>query len=194
MAIQVNRGFRNRLGVDAMIESYECAQKVLSEAGYREYCFNYFSKDDKNRFDAGLYGYQLDGDIMGFGAGATSTLGGMSLFNPDTELHKFMENPCSFSSIRNYSLDQPEMFFPLLGGALMTKQGLSFEKFEYITGVPLAAALQTPQVKAWFRYVEICGARLVYERHRIVSADGNIHRVYLKNLAYTLNPALAQLA
>jgi putative oxygen-independent coproporphyrinogen III oxidase len=194
MAIQVNRGVRNGLKLDEMIESYELAQDVLTRAGYKEYCFNYFKKQDAFTFDAGLYGYQLDGDIMGFGAGATSTIGGLSLSNQDTQLHRYMDNPLEFDSINPFSLDKPEMFFPLLGGALMTQDGLSLQKFEYITGVPFSMAWQTPQIKAWFQYVQNCGARLNFEKNRILSADRNIHRVYLRNLSYTLNPTLLQLA
>jgi coproporphyrinogen III oxidase-like Fe-S oxidoreductase len=194
MAIQVRRGVRQGLELDGMIESYELAQNTLSRAGYKEYCFNYFAKNDTFKFDAGLYGYRLSGDIIGFGSGATSTIGGMSLSNQDVQLHRYMASPLEFDSVTKFSIERPEMFFPLLGGALMTEDGLSFERFEYITGVPFAKAWEAPQIRAWFLYVRNCGARLRFEDSRICSADRNIHRVYLKNLAFTLNPALVQLA
>jgi len=192
MAVQVNRGVRQALQLEAMIESYELAQDVLTRAGYTEYCFNYFAKGEDLKFSAGLYGYQLDGDIAGFGAGATSTIGGMSLSNQDTHLHRYIDSPLEFDSVKKFALEKPEMFFPLLGGALMTQEGLSFAKFEYVTGVPFAKAWAQPEIKAWFQYVENCGARLKFEADRIYSADREIHRVYLKNLTYTLNPALLQ--
>jgi coproporphyrinogen III oxidase-like Fe-S oxidoreductase len=190
MAIQTRRRIRHALEFDAMIESYELAQDLLSEAGYAEYCFNYFAREERFRFTAGLYGYQLDGDIIGFGAGAASTLGTMSLRNADAPLHQFLENALAFGSITPFTLETPEILFPLFGGALMTRDGLSFKKFEYLTGIPFSTVWQSPVVRAWFKYVENCGAHLSFEPTRIRSTEANTHRVYLQNLAYTLNPSL----
>ncbi|HSR69849.1 MAG TPA: hypothetical protein VLU25_18115, partial [Acidobacteriota bacterium] len=92
-----------------------------------------------------------------------------------------------------FSLKRPEMFFPLFGAALMTEDGINFKRFQYLTGLPFAEAWQSPDIKAWFQYVENCGAKLSFEDDAIRSADRNIHRVYLKNLVYTLNPALVEL-
>jgi oxygen-independent coproporphyrinogen-3 oxidase len=191
MAMQLTRGVRSALAVNEMVESYELAQSVLTGAGYDEYCFNYFTCDERYHFEAGLYGYRLEGDIIGFGAGADSTLAGMSLGNTDTALHRFIDAPLEFDRVEPFTLERPEMLFPLFGGALMTRDGLSFERFEYLTGIPFAEAYDTPEVKAWFRYVQNCGAQLAFEADRIHCADRQIHRVYLRNLAYTLNPALA---
>jgi putative oxygen-independent coproporphyrinogen III oxidase len=190
MAMQVNRGIRQAIGLDAMIESYELTQEVLTRAGYEEYCFNCFAREPRFQFKAGLYAYALEGDIIGFGAGARSLVGTMSLFNADTNLHRFMDSPFEFDSVDRFTLDQPERLFPLFGGALLTRDGLSFSRFEYITGIPFSAAWQNRAVKAWFQYIENCGARLIFESDRVYSPDRDVHRAYLKNLAYTLNPAL----
>ncbi len=194
MAVQTHRGVRHGLELDAMIESYELAQDVLTQAGYKEYCFNYFVKDDRYQFVAGLYGYKLEGDIIGFGAGAESTIGALTLGNEDTELHRYIEHPLDFDTVAPFTLEKPEMFFPLFGGALMTEGGISFPKFEYLTGIPFSQAWSSPDIKAWFQYVQNCGARLSFEQDRIRASDRKIHPVYLKNLAYTLNPALLSLS
>ncbi|HSR70504.1 MAG TPA: coproporphyrinogen-III oxidase family protein [Acidobacteriota bacterium] len=193
MAVQTTRGVRHGLELDSMIESYELAQDVLTQAGYREYCFNYFAKEKKYEFEAGMYGYKLQGDIVGFGAGAESTLGTFSLLNEDTELDEYVEDPLGFDTVKPFSLERPEMFFPLFGAALMTEDGINFKRFQYLTGLPFSEAWQSPDIKAWFQYVENCGAKLSFEDDGIRSADRNIHRVYLKNLVYTLNPALVEL-
>lgn len=190
MAMQVNHGIRQAVGLDAMIASYDLTQEVLARAGYDEYAFNCFAREPRFQFKAGLYGYALEGDIIGFGAGARSLIGTLSLVNSDTNLHRFMDNPLEFDSVERFSLEQPEMFFPLFGGALLTRGGLSFARFEYITGIPFPVAWQNNAVKAWFRYIENCGARLAFESDRVFSVDRDMHRAYLKNLAYTLNPAL----
>lgn len=195
MAVQSNRGVRSRLEYDSMVESYELAQDVLTRGGYREYCFNYFVREDRFQFEAGLYGYRLDGDIVGFGAGAESTLGTMALTNGDTSLAEYLEDPVSFESATPFGLDRPEMLFPLFGGALMTEGGLVHRKLEYLTGIPFDEAWAHPDVRAWFQFVQNCGARLSFEADRVRAEDrSGIHRVYLKNLSYTLNPALAALA
>jgi oxygen-independent coproporphyrinogen-3 oxidase len=194
MAIQAKGGVRRALDLDQMIESYELAQSVLTHAGYTEYCFNYFAREPRFQFQAGIYGYELRGDIMGFGAGATSTLGTLSLANRDTELRRFLDGSLDFDSVTPFSLNQPSMLFPLFGGALMTSGGLSFARFEYLTGIPWPEAWEHAAVQAWFRYVQNCGAQLEFDEHGVRSRDRNIHRVYLKNLSYTLNPALLNLA
>lgn len=194
MAIQSNRGVRSRLELESMVESYELAQDVLTRGGYQEYCFNYFVKEERHQFKAGIYGYQLEGDIFGFGAGAESTIGGMALTNGDTSLAEYLADPVSFQSATPFSLERADMLFPLFGGALMTEGGLVFENIEYLTGIPFSEAWESPDVRAWFQYVQNCGAQLSFEGDRIRSADrSNIHRVYLKNLTYTLNPALVSL-
>jgi coproporphyrinogen III oxidase-like Fe-S oxidoreductase len=190
MAVQTYRNIRHALQLDAMIESYELAQDVLERNGYTEYCFNYFAKQDKYEFKAGMYGYQLQGDIIGFGAGASSTIGTMSLTNPDVPLENFMQNPLAFESVAPFSVEKPEIFFPLFGGALMTRDGILFQRFEYLTGIPFAKLWQSPAIRAWFQYVENCGAKLKFETTGIRNMEPHIHRVYLKNLAYTLNPVL----
>ena len=125
---------------------------------------------------------------------AESTIGAMSLGNEDTQLHRYIETPLEFDSVTPFSLDKPEMLFPLFGGALMTEEGLLFKKFEYLTGIPFSKAWLSPDIKAWFQYVQNCGARLGFEEDRIHTVDSNVHRVYLKNLHYTLNPALVSLS
>lgn len=195
MAMQVHDGVRQALDLDEMIASYEVAQEVLSAAGYDEYCFNYFAKDTRYRFDAGLYGYQLTGDIIGFGAGATSTIGHLSLGNPETPIERFIEDPSVFDSVTSFGVGRPEMLFPLFGGALMTQGGLNFERFESLTGVSFQQAWSRPEVRAWFQYIKNCGAVLRTEHDGIRAADRrNIHRVYLRNLAYTLNASLVERA
>lgn len=194
MAVQTKDGVRRPLELGQMIDSYELAQDVLTRAGYTEYCFNYFAREPRFQFEAGLYGYELRGDIIGFGAGASSTLGTLSLANRDTELQKFLDGSLDFDSVTAFSLSRPSMLFPLFGGALMTRQGLSFDRFEYLTGIPFAEARRDGAVQAWFRYVENCGAVLDFDEDGVRSRDRNIHRVYLKNLSYTLNPALLGMA
>jgi len=193
MAMQVQDGVRQALDLAAMIASYEVAQEVLGAAGYDEYCFNYFARDDRFRFQAGLYGYQLDGDIIGFGAGATSTMGHFCLRSADTPIDRFIVNPIVFESVTVFGTGRPEMFFPLFGGALMTRDGLRYDKFESLTGVTFTQAWNRPEVRAWFRYIENCGAVLHFDHEGIrVDDRRNVHRVYLRNLAYTLNASLIE--
>ena len=148
--------------------------------------------EPRYQFKAGLYGYTLEGDIIGFGAGAQSQIGGMSLLNFDTNLHRYIDDPFEFDEVERYTLEQADKLFPLLGRALLTRDGISFSRFEYITGIPFAEAWANQAVRAWFRYIENCGARLSFAPDRVYSVDRDIHRVYLKNLCVHAEPDAAQ--
>ncbi len=193
MAMQVQDGVRQALDLESMIASYEVAQEVLGAAGYDEYCFNYFARDDRFRFEAGLYGYRLDGDIIGFGAGAASTIGRLCLRSAETPIAHFIANPIVFESVSAFGTGRPDMLFPLFGGALMTRDGLRYDKFVSLTGLTFTQAWNRPEVRAWFRYIENCGAVLHFDHEGIRVGDRRtVHRVYLRNRASTPNAPLIE--
>jgi len=192
MAMQIEQGFKAALTVEEMIASYEHAQAILEKAGYHEYLYNCFARKPEDQFEAGLYGYSLQGETIGLGSGASSILGYHYLLNEKENFHAYMEDPCHFDIVIPFDYSAVRILVDAAGNALMTREGLNFDRFRRLTGCDFKQAMEVPGVRGWFRYLANCGAVFQWERDRVFIDERLIHRVYLTHLYYSNNPDIRQ--
>ncbi len=190
MAMQIEQGVKAALPVDEMIATYEYAQAVLGEAGYREYLQHCFARTPEEQFKVGLYGYGLQGETIGFGSGASSIIGHHYLLNEKENYQVYLERPREFDVIIPFDYSTVTILADVAGNALMTRDGLYFDRFERITGCDFNRVMAVPGVRGWFRYLANCGAELTWEPDRVYLDERLIHRVYLTHLYYSNNPEI----
>lgn len=190
MALQVEQGIRVALELEEIIAAYEHARTVLAGAGYREYLYNCFARTEQDHSKVAQYGYGLEGETIGFGSGATSIIGQQYLLNEKENYHRYVEQPCRFDVVIPFDYSAVGILSDVAGNALMTRDGLSFERFKRITGCDLHRAMNTPGMRGWLRYLTNCGAVLRWEATRVSIAPELIHRVYLTHLYYSNNPQI----
>lgn len=190
MAMQVEQGLKVALGLEEMIAAYEHAQAVLAGAGYQEYLYNCFARSEEDQFKVGLYGYGLQGETIGFGSGASSIVGRHYLLNEKEKYHRYLEQPCRFDVVIPFDYPETTILSDVAGNALMTRDGLLFERFRRITGCEFNRAIATPGLRGWLRYLANCGATFRWEPDRVSIAPDLIHRVYLTHLYYSNDPQI----
>src|SRR5262249_44798853 len=76
---QLKRGHREQTDRAMRARTYDRVKEAFAAAGYTEYITGYFAKDALHLFDSEDYYFSLRGDHIGFGAGASSILGGCFL-------------------------------------------------------------------------------------------------------------------
>lgn len=192
MAIQVASGFRQLTTLEHMIDSYEYAQELLDRAGYREYLYNCFAREERYQFKVGLFGYGLRGDTIGFGSGASSTIGHHFLLNEKENQHLYMKNPLAFDMTLQYGPSQITILTDAIGNALMTNDGLRFDRFKRLTGCEFNEIYALPGIQGWFKYLKNCGAEFRWEQERLYLTPGTIPRIYLSHLFYSNNPEIRE--
>jgi oxygen-independent coproporphyrinogen-3 oxidase len=190
MAMQIEQGVKAALTVEEMIAAYEYAQTVLAEAGYHEYLYNCFARTPEAHSKVALYGYGLRGETFGFGSGASSIIGHHYLLNEKDNFTGYLEQPFQFDMIVPFDYSQVTVLVDAAGNALMTREGLYFDRFRRLTGCDFERAMTVPGVRGWFRYLVNCGAIFRWEADRVYIDERLIHRVYLTHLYYSNNPAI----
>jgi len=191
MAMQLDRDLLQAWHVDSMIEAYETAMAMLTAAGYYEYCHGYWVRRPEDEDIDGNYKYDLAGDKIGFGSGTESVLGHHLLLNPNSEYREFLAQPHGFSFVERFSLERPERLTALVGGALMTREGVDYHRFRRLTGLDFADLRQTPHFAAWLKLLAECGGAFVEDDVGFRMRPDVVHRTYIKHLAYTMSHGLA---
>jgi len=192
MAMQIEQGVKAPLTIEEMVEAYEYAQNMLQKAGYGEYLYNCFARKKEDQFDAGLYGYGLEGETIGFGSGASSIVGHHYARNEKENYNSYLQQPCDFDIVAAYDYSAVRILADVAGNALMTRHGLDFDRFEKLTGCDFQRVIQIPGIRGWFRYLTNCGAVFRWERDRVLIDERLIHRVYITHLYYSNNPHIRQ--
>jgi coproporphyrinogen III oxidase-like Fe-S oxidoreductase len=169
----------------SMIESYELAMDVLGAAGYHEYCHGYWVRTAEHEDLDGNHKYDLAGDKIGFGSGAESILGQHLLWNENARYPEYLQDPCGFSSVRRFTADDPEMLTAPVGGALMTRDGVVYERLRRLTGLDFPALRETPYLRNWLDVLQECGARFVEGPASLRLHPDTIHETYINHLAFT---------
>jgi oxygen-independent coproporphyrinogen-3 oxidase len=190
MAMHIEQGIKAALTVDEMIAAYEHARATLGGAGYHEYLYNCFARTPGDYSKVSEYGYGLHGETIGFGSGASSIIGRHYLLNEKENYQTYLQNPLQFDVVIPFDYSQVTILTDVTGNALMTRDGLHFDRFHRLTGCELLRAMEVPGIRGWFRYLANCGAFLRWEAHRVSLDPASIHRVYLTHLHYSNNPAL----
>ncbi len=191
MAMQLDRDLLRAWDVHHMIESYELAMAMLTEAGYHEYCHGYWVREEAHRDLDGDYKYDLAGDKLGFGSGTESVLGHHLLLTYRAGYADYLKDPLTFPFVERFSLERPERLTALVGGALMTKDGVDFARFHRLTGLEFADLRRTPHFAAWLDLLTECGGRFQEDADGFRMEQSVWHRTYITHLAYTMSHGLA---
>ena len=191
MAMQLDRYGADALSYNQMVEAYEMAMALFREAGYYEYCHGYWVRDAAHEDQDGNYKYDLAGDKIGFGNGAESIIGHHLLWNKNIHYPQYMADPLRFSFCEPFSLTAPERFTASLGGALMTREGIDFARFQRLTGISFHEVRALPYIQRWFRYMENCGAIFHETEHHLYMDPKVIHTTYIAHLIYNTKNELA---
>nr|QEO74824.1 Radical SAM domain protein [uncultured bacterium] len=158
MAQQSVAGFRERVHREKMMETYLRAKEMFEAAGYHEYATFYFAKERKHYFSGEMYYFELQGDYVGFGAGAYSIMGHRFLKN-QSELHAFIENPVDFEYCEVFTPARPDKQLSfLMSAAVLTEMGINYERFARIAGFPFAAIRRHPYMEVLMQYYVDCGS------------------------------------
>lgn len=173
-----------------MIEAYELAMRRLSDAGFEEYCHSYWVRGAGYEDMDGRYKYELEGDKIGFGSGAESTIGHHLLRNENHRYADYLDDPVSFSFDHRFTLDDPQHLIAPIGGALMTRGGLSYERFARLTGLSFAELRMRPYVRRWMEMLEDFGGQFVDEGDRLRMEPETVHPAYIRHVASTTGTGL----
>jgi oxygen-independent coproporphyrinogen-3 oxidase len=191
MAMQLERHIMEAFTPAVMIDAYELAMTMLGQAGYYEYCHGYWVRSPEHEDIDGNYKYDLSGDKIGFGSGAESIIGHHLLWNENGKYSEYLAHPDRFSFAHRFSLDEPQYLTAPVGGALMTREGIVFERFSRLTGLSFHDLRETAQLRRWLQMLADCGGRFVEDRVSLRLAPESIHRAYINHLAYTTGAGLA---
>lgn len=191
MAMQLDRELMHAWDVESMISSYELAMGMLTEAGYYEYCHGYWVRHPEHEDVDGNYKYDLAGDKIGFGTGTESVLGHHLLLTFNTSYAEYLRDPSVFSLVERFSLARPERLTALVGGALMTRDGVDYRRFQRLTGLDFADLRVTPHFASWLALLERCGGRFTEDDRGFRMDPAVVHQTYITHLAYTMSHGLA---
>ncbi|MPQ96910.1 radical SAM protein [Modestobacter sp. I12A-02628] len=190
MAMQTERATLASATAMHMVEAYELAMRRLSSAGYQEYCHSYWVKEPGFEDLDGRYKYELTGDKIGFGSGAESTIGHHLLRNESHRYADYVSDPLPFSFDHHFSLEDPQHLIAPVGGALMTRGGLSYERFGRLTGLDFAELRSTPYVRRWMDMLADFGARFIEEPDGLRLDPTTIHSAYIRHVSSTTGTGL----
>jgi oxygen-independent coproporphyrinogen-3 oxidase len=174
-----------------MIEAYELAMNRLSAAGYGEYCHGYWVRRPEHEDQDGNYKYDLTGAKFGFGSGAESIIGHHLLWNENARYAEYLGNPRGFTFAERFSLSRPDLLTAPIGGALMTREGVVFDRFARLTGLSFDDVRQTSYMSSWLQVLEDCGGRYIEDESSLRLDPPTIHTAYINHLALTTGAGLA---
>jgi oxygen-independent coproporphyrinogen-3 oxidase len=126
MARQIEQGLTRATPKAVSTRRYLEACERLSAAGYKEYMFQLFARDDKRCFcDQAYFGHEAD--YVGFGAGAHSLLNGYFMGH-SADYSRYLQHP-QFGFHRPIS-GSPEAILVKLYEMLHTDEGIDAAQFE----------------------------------------------------------------
>ena len=182
MTTQIQRGRIVKPTLESLLAADELAREALGRAGYHEYSHGYWVKDAQYEDRDANYTYGMVGERIGFGSGADSIMRERFLRNNKSNYAGFINDPLGFDQIQPFSLKNPGMFVNHLGGALMTRDGLNFERLFNLTGVSFATLRKTPPISAWLDYLRERGAEFLETDSDLQVAGPNKHKAYIAQL------------
>jgi coproporphyrinogen III oxidase-like Fe-S oxidoreductase len=190
MAMQLERSVLQAQGRSHVLGAYEAAMAVLRREGYHEYCHGYWVRRPEDEDKDGNHKYDLAGDKIGFGSGAESIIGHHLLWNENSKYAEYLERPRDFTFAHRFSLREPGRLTAPVGGALMTRQGVVYERFSQLTGLSFEDVRATAYFRDWFAVLEECGARFIETDSSLRMDPAVIHTAYINHLVYTTSAGL----
>ncbi len=188
MADQLAAGHYEALDGERQIAAYDIAIDLLRAAGYHEYSHGYWVRRAIDRGADAMYVYAMRGDKLGLGSGADSLLAHHLVVNERVRYDDYLRAPRLFSYAERFSLRNPALFATILGGALMTDEGIHFERFQKLTGLSFHEARTTPFLTEWFRQLHAFGAEFIETAEGLRLPLETRHKVYIRYL--TAQPIL----
>jgi coproporphyrinogen III oxidase-like Fe-S oxidoreductase len=185
MAMQLEQSVLAAHSAGAMIEAYEFAAAALQRSGYREYSYGYWVRQPEFEDRDGAYKYSLAGDRIGFGSGAESIIGHHLLWNENAKYAQYLASPREFTFSKKFSMSEPEVLTASVGGALMTREGLLFERFSRLTGLSFNELRETSHMRRWLEILGECGARFAETPAGLRIDAGTVAAAYINHLAFT---------
>jgi coproporphyrinogen III oxidase-like Fe-S oxidoreductase len=167
LATVLRKGLRQPLARGTLIELFLEAETLLRSAGYQDYITGYFAKGDAYRFRGEKYYFGLEGDFMGFGAGAASILCQRRIGTRRDSVSAFIENPLLFSTCDKFSPTLLEPILPLLRPCIITDEGIRYDEFRRLFGFDFSDVRNHPVLRGYLDYFRACGAELVDEGDRL---------------------------
>lgn len=183
MAEQVRQGRRAAGDYQVMLASYHAARKSLQASGYHEYAIGYFTRDAKRPCRADQYYFSIEGDYFGFGAGAHSIVAHHFFENLAAEQDVFLADPCGFAGCERFSLTDFTRLFASLRQTLWIPDGIIFDRFERLYGVPFQTVAAHPHLQAFMRYYELCGAKFERTATRWRVTEDTMVPAYIRALS-----------
>lgn len=146
---------------------YLAAKDLLEAAGYDEYMVGYYAREPEHRFDGESYYFGMAGDFVGFGAGASSTLGRCALRSGEpsrygsAQVGRFVESPLDMLAGPLAFLGD-ELYLNVYFKAFAMPEGLRFDRWLDQFGVSFSEFRESrPAIRRWFEEQELAGARFV---------------------------------
>jgi len=167
LAMVIQKGRRQPLARETSIDLFLEAEARLRAAGYQDYITGYFAKNSVSQFKGEQYYFGLEGDFIGFGAGAASILCQRRLATRRDSTSSYVENPLQFSSCDKFSRTVLDPILPLLRPCIITADGIRYDRFRRLFGFEFAEVRQHPVVRGYLDYFRACGADLIDHGDRL---------------------------
>jgi coproporphyrinogen III oxidase-like Fe-S oxidoreductase len=161
MASQIGRGRRDPTRLNHLLELYHASQRILTSAGYAEDAVGYFSRSPERRFLSEEYYFDLLGDYVGFGSGASSIIAHHLVRNLAGNLQTFLQGPTGFDSFQRFHSGDLESFFPSLRLTLTSARGINFKRFQQLFGFEFSEARRQTLLSSYLDYYRWCGAEYI---------------------------------
>lgn len=183
MAEQLRRGKRVANEYSLMLNSYQVAREILQASGYREYAIGYFTRDARRPCRADQYYFSIEGDYFGFGGGAHSIFSHHFFENAAAQQDAFVADPHGFSQCEQFSAANLSRLLTSLSQTLWIPDGISFERFERLYGMPFNAVVEHPHVRSFMTYYEMCGAKFERTSERLRVTPETMVPAYIRALS-----------
>jgi oxygen-independent coproporphyrinogen-3 oxidase len=194
LASRIQSGRKNIDDAQQILLNYEAARRLLSSHGFIEYSIGYFSRGPQLTCKADMYYYELEGDYIGFGAGAYSILANHYLQNHSSGRQRFIDDPTGSDVLERFSIDSLGRQFGSLSPTIGTPMGVSFSRFESLYGIAFDSVRDSPSVTSFLAFYEDCGAEFVFDADRLYVSEQTRTRAFVNatvRLAELLNQGRA---
>jgi putative oxygen-independent coproporphyrinogen III oxidase len=182
MSRQVARGDRPPQEFAHMYESLERARRALVAAGYHEYAIGHFARTLDHRFRGESHYFDLGGDYIGFGAGASSKIAHHALYNPHGVLRRYEEDPLPVFSCSRFTPEDSSTMASALRLAMLAWHGIGRQRFERLAGYPLAALRDQPSFRDYLDYYQSCGGQYIEDDEGIRLTPATQRHTYVRSL------------
>jgi coproporphyrinogen III oxidase-like Fe-S oxidoreductase len=161
MAAVMKKGRRQPLARSALRDMFGESESRLRAAGYAEYTTGYFAKSRAYQFQGERYYFNLEGDFVGFGAGAASIVCQRRFATRRDSISAFIDNPLEFASCDKFSPEHVDALLPLLRPCIITDEGIQFDRFRRLFGFDFADVRDHPVIAGYLEYFRACGAEYI---------------------------------